>query len=304
MTVTNMMSLGNFDADNVSISRHFSWLHWRRKLSDPGKPWSKLTQMCATTEPYWKLTKEQVIRSIRARKGMSSTGPCPLCNSFEIVHDQDKGEMYCLCHIIKWQEDLRDQLRPYRSSLRKDNVFDTYNTDLWDDRSKDALRGIYNAVRAWSEWPDRWIYMTGGYGTGKTHLAQAAAWALGPTALYIEAAKLKTMLMNAVGVKSNDPDALTVSRVESDVKTAHILILDDWGAEYDKSDFAKDELYLILNWRYNLAEHFPVFVVTNRTEREAIEEGERSGSRLLDKEIATRLRFPIWVPDFRTKGGA
>jgi DNA replication protein DnaC len=263
----------------------------------------QLTHICATTEPYWKLSKQHVIRSIRTRKGMSPVGPCPLCDSLEVINDREKGEMYCLCYIVEWQGNLRDQLKPYRSSLRKDNTFDTYKTDLWDSRSKEVLKGIYNSVKEWSEWPDRWIYMTGGYGTGKTHLAQAAAWALGPTALYIEAAKLKTMLMDAVGTKSNDLDALTVSKVERDVKTAHILILDDWGGEYDKSEFAKDELYLILNWRYNLAEHFPVFVVTNRTEREAIDEGERSGSRLLDKQIANRLRFPAWVPDYRTKGG-
>ena len=115
------------------------------------------------------------------------------------------------------------------------------------------------AAQAFAEEPKGWLVLTGGYGSGKTHLAAAVN-------NYLEA-RLKPVLFAVV------PDLLDHLRatfapgspVEYDelfeaVRTVPILILDDLAAE-NPTAWAMEKLYQILDYRARL--NLPTLITTN-----------------------------------------
>jgi DNA replication protein DnaC len=88
------------------------------------------------------------------------------------------------------------------------------------------------------------------------------------------------------------PDAGSsyASRFE-EIRTAHLLVLDDLGAE-SPTHWATKKLDQILNYRYNA--RLPTVITTNKDLKDM---DQRLASRLSDAEIVASLR--IEAPDFR-----
>lgn len=299
--------LGNFE-DELAISRHHSLMHWRRLFSlpsscdDDGKivrwfePWGRLKPLMETNTPFWTWTPAQVISALRKAKGLSSGGTCPYCGGLKTVNDKRRGMLYCICYMFEWQELLRELLHDYRVPLRKDNVFEKFNTVGRTPSETNALQGIFDSVYQWAQWPNKWVWLSGGVGTGKTHLGQAAAWLLGPTSLYIDGPTLHQIFYGSVKDRN-------IEEVRERLRIADALIIDDWRAEHE-TNWGEDSFFDLLNWRYNRSDGYPVFVITNVSPDEIQHDSsDRAGNRLLDKEISIRLRFPAFIKSYRTNGG-
>jgi len=155
------------------------------------------------------------------------------------------------------------------------------------------LRWVFERCRAFAEDPRGWLVLRGGPGCGKTHLAAAIAnfrLELGMPAILLTVPDLLDFLRAAFG-----PDASTTFDERFlQIKTAELLILDDFGTESGTA-WAQEKLFQILNYRYN--GHLPTVVTTNR-ELEEIE--LRVRSRLVDPSLVQILT--ILAPDFRRAG--
>ncbi len=182
-------------------------------------------------------------------------------------------------------------------ALLKEMTFATFRPEgaaMTKDRQRN-LRTAYDIARNYAANPQGWLFLLGGYGCGKTHLAAAIAnemWQHGEDALFIVVPDLLDHLRATFR-----PDS-TVSYDERFelVRTVPLLILDDLGAQ-SNTPWANEKLYQIINYRYNAS--LPMVVTTNLS----LEEIEpRTRSRLLDTQLTT-IHYII-APDYRGSGRA
>jgi DNA replication protein DnaC len=150
------------------------------------------------------------------------------------------------------------------------------------DTGEDGVRAGYNAVSRWTrhaagegEGP-LWLYLWGPVGTGKTHLAAAAANYLRERHVPVVMATMPQLLGMVRAADWGAKEALVTHLGE-----VPILILDDAGAE-NKTGWTEENLFRIVDSRYNL--RLPLFVVSNLPPDEVGH--ERVGSRVQDTEIA------------------
>jgi DNA replication protein DnaC len=136
---------------------------------------------------------------------------------------------------------------------------------------------------------DGWLFLQGGAGCGKTHLAAAAAnfaVSLGVPTLFLTVPDLLDTLRSTF----DSPDTTFEKRFE-EIRTADLLVLDDFGTQ-NASAWAQEKLFQIMNYRYinRLAT-----IVTSNLLLDEIE--DRIRSRLADPQLVTRTH--ITAPDFR-----
>jgi DNA replication protein DnaC len=165
-------------------------------------------------------------------------------------------------------------LRGYKVPKRfKNKTFDNYDIDKGSKKS-------YEIVKEYSEKFDEhlkngtWLVLAGGYGLGKTHLALAAGrkaidffakdYAEGtrstvysgrPKVQFISSSEMVQSIRD-----SYDSDQLDERELMNGYKKAKLLIIDDLGTE-KSSEWQKEKMYLILNYRYN--EMLPTIITTN-----------------------------------------
>jgi len=180
-------------------------------------------------------------------------------------------------------------------------------------RSRDSLESAYRLVRQWAEEPHGWLVLSGGNGSGKTHLAAAAAGyrlERGDRVCFANVPDLLDQLRATYGPNSNSRFD-EVFRALLDVP---VLVLDDLGAE-QSSPWVNEKLYQLINHRHLAL--LPTIITTNlRPQREAATppRGARRGeepkyfdrlearirSRLTDLAVSTA--FDIEAPDYRAGG--
>jgi len=128
-----------------------------------------------------------------------------------------------------------------RFSLRED--------ELKPDEAEN-LRAALALARAFAERPDGWLVFTGDHGTGKTHLAAAIAnarRARGQTVIFVTAPDLLDYLRAAYSPSSQ----ISFDKRFDEVRRVSLLVLDDLGVE-SGTPWAREKLYQIINYRYNL----------------------------------------------------
>ena len=154
---------------------------------------------------------------------------------------------------------------------------------------------------------NNWALFTGGYGLGKTHLAVSAfreaavQWAyhiaeksgnpfypgrpdIGRSFHFITSSDLIQEIRD-----SYDSGLITEEATLSRYKRSYLLLLDDLGTER-ASDWQKEKLHLILNYRYN---HLLPTIITTNLDSEDLQ-GQIT-QRLLDRIIeATDNGRYIW----------
>ena len=164
--------------------------------------------------------------------------------------------------------------------------FDTFKTDSILHEEIANLKKALEAAKQWAATPMRWLYIAGGFGTGKTHLAAAIANDLhdrGQEVLFITVPNFLDYLH-----RSFNPE----SRVRFDkrfdkIMIAPILILDDLRPA-SATDWAREKLFQIIDYRY--VTRLPTVI----TSSEGIEKiDERFRTRLLDRRICYGLKIKV-----------
>jgi len=171
----------------------------------------------------------------------------------------------------------------------------TFDTFLPEGVSQDpeiraTVRSAYERCHSFADNPEKWLLLTGTYGSGKTHLAAAIAnhgLTHGRPVLFLNTPDLLDYL------RATFAPAAETSYNErfEEIRTAPLLILDDLGTE-SPTAWAIEKLYQILNYRYNA--HLPTVITTNKELKDI---DQRIASRLSDAEIVSALN--ILAPDFR-----
>jgi DNA replication protein DnaC len=162
------------------------------------------------------------------------------------------------------------------------------------------LEGAYRLARQWAEDPHGWLVLTGGNGSGKTHLAAAvASYRLerGERVCFANVPDLLDELRAtfAPGAPGR------FDRVFQPLLDAPLLVLDDLGAQ-QTSPWAQEKLYQLLNHRHLSQAHT---IITTNLKVERPKDGQpgledRVLSRLSDISLSTV--YGITAPDYRVGG--
>ncbi len=175
------------------------------------------------------------------------------------------------------------------SRMRLDN-FDVQGMNA-DPEQRESLKLALQAAREFARSPENWLVLVGPHGSGKTHLAVGIVNQLldsGRPVLFAETIELLDQLHPSFGPgERREP-----GQVLEEVKNTPVMVLDDLRVE-TASAWAREKLYQILNYRYNL--RLPTTITATHPSLEALE--ERLRSRLMDPRISNVV--PIGAPDYR-----
>jgi len=225
---------------------------------------------------------------------------CPFCHGLGYLREEvppghpNFGRLQpCVCQLDNMSAQQAEQLR--RDSNTETLVGKTFETFLPEGVSPDpairaTLHSAFERCQAFAEHPEKWLLLTGTYGSGKTHLAAAIAnqcLSQGRPVLFLNTPDLLDHLRAGFAPGA---DGTYADRFE-EIRTAPVLILDDLGTE-SPTPWATEKLYQVLNYRYNA--QLPTVITTNKEFRD-IE--PRVASRLTDAEMVSSLN--IQAPDFR-----
>ena len=172
----------------------------------------------------------------------------------------------------------------------------------FEDRTDEGLRpdetkSLQKALKAaytYAEKPRGWLVFLGGYGSGKTHLAEAIAnyrAGLGDPPLFIMVPDLLDHLRATFSPNSN----VAFDRRFDDIRTAPLLVLDDLATQ-SMTPWVREKLYQLFNYRYN--REFPTVITT----ADSLDEmNARIRSRLLDGRLCTI--YGIAAPSYHGNRG-
>ncbi len=156
------------------------------------------------------------------------------------------------------------------------------------------LEAALNLAMRFAKLPEGWLVLMGGTGCGKTHLAAAIVnhhYQARKPALFVVVPDLLDHLRSAFNPESK----VSYDRLFERVKTAPMLVLDDFG-EQTTTPWAREKLYQVINYRYNA--RLATIITTRYSLEEILEQVEVAiSSRLVDHKISTP--FNIIVPDYR-----
>ena len=225
---------------------------------------------------------------------------CPHCHGSGYLRQDlplghpDFGRLViCTCR----QADLKDRIRQRLFSLShldelQDLTFESFNPQGrvgLGQQQQDSIERAYNQSRAYTQPLEGWLFIQGGYGCGKTHLAAAIAnecVSLGVPTLFLTVPDLLDSLLFSYSAED-----VTFEERFDQIRNAPLLVLDDFGTQ-STTEWAREKLFQILNYRY--INHLPLVVTTNL----ALEQIEgRMRSRLSDPDIVAYVY--IHAPDYR-----
>ena len=144
------------------------------------------------------------------------------------------------------------------------------------------------------------LYLTGGCGVGKTHIATAIA-------LHLIEQERRVICMNTIELLARIRGAYTAGETEQellrDYLRAELLILDDLGKE-SITDWSLQMLYTLVDMRYSSLK--PMIVTTNYTDGKLIKRLARKGDEITAQAIVSRLHevchtVDVTGEDYRTK---
>lgn len=172
-------------------------------------------------------------------------------------------------------------------SLRREHTF--------SKKDKEQIEKAYNAAHEFAEKPEGWLFLHGGYGVGKTHLAAAIGnyrkhvTGLADAPMFIVAPDLFDHLRATFG-KSEE----RFSVVFSEIRTARLLIIDDLGAQ-SKTPWTQEKLHQLISYRYNAK--LPT-VITTADQLKDVD--ERIRAKIFDKRLC-KIYAMTFPPYFQIK---
>ncbi len=141
-----------------------------------------------------------------------------------------------------------------------------------------SLETAFKAAQQYAEHPTGWLVLTGGFGSGKTHLAAAIGnyrAGLGFPPFFVVVPDLLDHLRATFSPNSNT----SYDKIFEEVRSTQLLILDDLSTQ-SATPWAKEKLSQILNYRYNA--ELPT-VITTADKLDSLD--PRLRSRMLDTRI-------------------
>jgi DNA replication protein DnaC len=189
----------------------------------------------------------------------------------------------CVCKRADKKEHMRQNLLSLSGIVQysryRNASFETFNRKL----PSKSVKSAYANAKTFADDPDGWLVLAGPCGCGKTHLAVSIAKeriAAGDTVLVQTVPDLLDHLRDAFNPQSET----TYNTLFERMKTASLLVLDDYGAE-NTTEWAKEKLFQILNYRYNTMA--PTVITTNVLAKI----DERIKSRLSDSELVNMVEM-------------
>ena len=155
-----------------------------------------------------------------------------------------------------------------------------------------SLEAALQAASSFADSPDGWLILTGDTGVGKTHLAVAIAGRQIERDQRVVFSFLPD-LMDHLRDTFDPESPVRYDRVFEEVRSAPLLVLDDFGKER-RSEWAVEKLYQIIVHRHNV--RLPT-VITSTSE--LLEKRDPVISRILDPSLSTLVR--VEAPDYREK---
>lgn len=173
------------------------------------------------------------------------------------------------------------------SGIKKRFQNRTFENFVTDSSNKQAFENSKAYAKNFNKFKQtgEGIYYTGGFGTGKTHLAVATAIALinkGIPVICMTAIDLLAEIR-----KTYDKDRnISEYQILQAYKEADLLVIDDLGKEYC-SDWAATMLYDIINDRYERC--LPVIITTNYSDNYLVDRLARKSNYETAGAIVSRL---------------
>lgn len=199
----------------------------------------------------------------------------------------------CLCRNSKVTDSVRQRLfaMSHLDEL-KDLTFETfkaYGRKGLGEMQARSIEQAFNHAQQYAKNLKGWLFLQGGYGCGKTHLAAAIAnyvVEMGVPTLFLTVPDLLDTLRFAYGSEDT-----TFEERFDQIRNAKLLVLDDFGTQ-NATGWAQEKLFQIINYRY--VNKLSTVVTTNLS----LDEIEaRIRSRLSDPELVSAVRMS--APDYR-----
>ncbi|MFW6195300.1 MAG: ATP-binding protein, partial [Chloroflexota bacterium] len=159
-----------------------------------------------------------------------------------------------VCHIAPGRSGNQTGVGDIPPRMLQTMTFDAFDprgsqsaSELERERLQDAMR----RAQAFAEEPDRWLYLAGPTGTGKTHLAVAIANVRLERQEPVTFAFVPDLLDHMRQTFSPD-SRVSYDRLFEQIKNCELLILDDLGA-HTSTPWAEEKLYQLIVHRYNAA---------------------------------------------------
>jgi DNA replication protein DnaC len=225
---------------------------------------------------------------------------CPHCHGAGYLRTDvalghaDFGKLeVCVCRRAKVASTARDRLfaLSHLEELKR-LTFETFQVRARQGLGEiqtNSLQMAFNQASRYAQALQGWLFLQGGSGCGKTHLAAAAAnyaVSMGVPTLFLTVPDLLDTLRFAY-----DSEDTTFEARFDEIRNASLLVLDDFGTQ-NATGWAQEKLFQIINYRYinRLST-----IVTSNLLLDEIE--PRIRSRLADPDLVTQVR--ITAPDYR-----
>jgi DNA replication protein DnaC len=199
--------------------------------------------------------------------------PCtPECERKNERREWERTRRNARAEALQKKSGLSKRMRSY--------TFDSFNADGVSADVRQAAGKVLDYLNNWEEnqKSGRSLYLCGGVGTGKTHLAVAVMNELirskGVPSLFVTVPELLDNLRGAY----NDPGRNLDEWMEA-VKNADLLVLDDLGSERT-TEWVQERIFVIVNHRYR--EVLSTIFTSNIGPKDlAAQLGERTASRII-----------------------
>lgn len=234
----------------------------------------------------------------------------PLTTLSQRVRDRLNDTDLCEQLLISPVENnaIADDVVP-RSMLER-MTFDSFNPSgapTTNRTEQDTLSTALTAALQFAANPEKWLYLHGPTGVGKTHLAVAIAESTAKTGWTTTYWRTPDLLDNLRQTFADDSEPSFYDRFAS-VKNARLLILDDF-IPYRMSDWTLEKLYQLICHRYDRL--LPTVITSQYIIWEGVEDSRWEGlngrvlwdsikSRLADTAVVTERLMS--APDYRNRG--
>ena len=173
---------------------------------------------------------------------------------------------------------------------------------------KASLGMALKAARDFAENPEKWLYLHGPTGVGKTHIAVAIANERAKKGASVTFWSVPDLLDNLRFTYSNSNEDTFYGLFDS-VRNCELLILDDFGAQ-QMTDWALEKLYQLISHRHDRI--LPTVITSQYILWEGADNSnwsrvrgklqwESIRSRLNDSSVVTERLMA--APDYRNRGG-
>jgi DNA replication protein DnaC len=224
------------------------------------------------------------------------TWRCPVCKDagwvrmeVPVGHPNFGRLIHCECRFSEQAEREREQLR------RLSNL-DGFTRHTFDDfEHVPGTEEAFDVALAFARDPDpehRWLYLRGGVGVGKTHLAVATALEIRERNGSVYFAVVPDLL-DHLRATFDPTRGVAYDDRFNQIRGAPLLVLDDLGTE-NTTPWAREKLYQIINHRY--VERLLTIVTSNQSHDKI---DERILSRLLDTHLTRDIH--IDAADYRRR---